>query len=186
MSAPTDAEAVRWLDGFTAEYLTFRATQISAQSDILIKGDEKQINDLQSQARTLRKQVDTLANEGPASADKLTEAVTKLSQINDKIGTLQGEIDDETLRNQAVVLASRVIDPAASTSTGVRRRTVGPCFMSHGGSDRLRPGRAAGDFSDRLRLRIEVASGLNASVLLSVRKIAPLPVSCGSSAGCLG
>jgi capsular polysaccharide biosynthesis protein len=32
MSAPTDAEAVRWLNTFAKQYLAFRATQITAQS----------------------------------------------------------------------------------------------------------------------------------------------------------
>jgi capsular polysaccharide biosynthesis protein len=177
MSAPTDAEAVRWLNTFAKEYLSFRATQISAQSDVLIKGYKNQINDLQSQAEALRKKVETLASGNNTAADQLTEAVSKLSQVNDKISTLQGTLDDETLRQQAIVLASRVIDPAAPTSPDGMRRMV--LVLASG----LIGGLAIGFgvivlraiLSDRLWLRIEVASALNASVLLSVRRIAPLP-----------
>jgi capsular polysaccharide biosynthesis protein len=176
MSAPTDAEAVRRLNKFTKEYLAFRATQISAQSNILIKGYQNQIDDLQAQAQTLRNQVEASAP-GSQTADQITEAVTKLSQLNDKISALQGTVDDETLRQKSVVLASRVIDPAAPTSPSGLRRIV--LVLASG----LIGGLAIGFLvvvlrailSDRLWLRVEVASALNTSVLSSVRRISPLP-----------
>jgi hypothetical protein len=176
MSAPTDAEAIRRLRQFSQEYLDFRATQVSAQSDVIIHGYEKEIASLQAQADSLRRQVDQLANDSVAS-DRLTEAVTKLSQINSKIGSLQGTVDDATLQQQAIMSASRVIDPVAAASTAGLRRTI--LVLSSG----LIGGTALGFavivlgaiLSDRLWLRTEVATALTTPVRLSVRRMAPLP-----------
>jgi capsular polysaccharide biosynthesis protein len=177
MSAPTDAEAVRRLDRFTKEYLNFRARQISAQSDILIKGYEGQIAALRSQAQALDKRIEDLAANGDTATARLTDAVTEQSQVNDKIGTLQATVDDATLRQVAVVSASRVIDPAAAMPPAGPRRMV--LVLASG----LIGGLAIGFgvvllraiLSDRLWLRIEVAAALSASVLLSVRRITPRP-----------
>jgi capsular polysaccharide biosynthesis protein len=177
ISAPTDAEAVRRLDRFTKEYLSFRAIQISAQSNTLIKGYEDQIHELQAQAQTLGEQVETLRGAGSTAADQLSAAATKQSQVEDKISTLQNTVDDERLRQQAIVSSSHVIDPASPSSPGGLRRMV--LVLASG----LIGGLAIGVgvvvlraiLSDRLWLRIEVASALNASVLLSVGRISPLP-----------
>jgi capsular polysaccharide biosynthesis protein len=178
LSAPTDAEAVRRLDRFTKEYLSFRATQIFAQSDTLIKGYQDQINDLESQAQTLSKQIETLSAAASTAADQLSAAVTKQSQIDDKINTLEGTVQEQKLQQKAVVLSSRVIDPAApALPHGGLRRTV--LVLASGLIGGLAIGLGAvvlrAILSDRLWLRIEVASALNASVLLSVRSISPLP-----------
>jgi len=177
MSAPTDAEAVRWLNTFAKQYLAFRATQITAQSNSLIKGNEAQIKDLQSQVQSLRDRIATLAAGGSSTADELSDVVTKQSQLNDKISNLQGIVDDETLQQLAIVSASQVIDPAAATPPRALRRMV--LVLASG----LIGGLAIGFgvvvlraiLSDRLWLRVEVASALNSSVLVSVRKITPPP-----------
>jgi capsular polysaccharide biosynthesis protein len=177
MSAPTDADAVRRLDAFTKEYLSFRAKQISAQADTLIKGYQNQISDLQAQAQTLRNQSEALAAGGDTAADQLGTAATKQSQIDDKITALQSTVADQKLQQQAIASASRVIDPAAPTSSsGLRRMVLVLASALIGG---LAIGVSVivlrAILSDRLWLRIEVASALNASVLLSVRRISPLP-----------
>jgi capsular polysaccharide biosynthesis protein len=178
MSAPTDADAVRRLERFTKEYLNFRAKQISVQSDIMIKGYEDQIVALRSQAQTLGKRIESLAASGDTATDRLTDAVTEQSQVNEKIGTLQTAVDNATLRQKAIVSASSVIDPAAPLPPGGPHRRMVLVLASG-----LIGGLAIGFgvvvlraiLSDRLWLRMEVAAALNASVLLSVRRIAPLP-----------
>jgi capsular polysaccharide biosynthesis protein len=177
LSAPSDAEAVRWLDQYTNEYLKFRATQVTAQTNVLIKGYQDQISNWQAEAETQRQRIDTLSTGGPAVADQLTDAVTRQSQINEKISTLQGTVDDETLQQLAIVSASRVLDPATAMAAGGLKRMV--LVLASG----LIGGLAVGFvvvvlraiLSDRLWLRMEVASALDASVLVSVRKITPLP-----------
>jgi capsular polysaccharide biosynthesis protein len=157
LSAPTDAEAIRRLDKYTEEYLDFRAKQLSAQSDIMIKGYEGQISALKSQLQK-------------------SDAGTERSQIKDQILTLQAAVDDQTQRQEAIVLTSRVIDPAAALPPSGLRRVV--LVLASG----LIGGLAIGIgvvvlraiLSDRLWLRIEVASALNASVPLSVGRLTPL------------
>jgi capsular polysaccharide biosynthesis protein len=176
MTAPTNAEAVRRLDLFTQEYLAFRAKQLSAQSDIMINGYNDQIAALQSQADTLSTRIEDLADSGDTATDRFNDAVTERSQVNDKISSLQDAVQDATLRQNAIVLASGVIDPPAPISPGGLRRAV--LVLASG----LIGGLALGFglvvlqaiLSDRLRLRIEVASALKTSVLLSVRRIKPL------------
>ena len=171
LTAPTDAEAVRRLDTFTKEYLDFRASQMSAQSDILIKGYNDQIAALQSRVETLSAEIEA----SDTDADRL-RAVTERSQVNEKISSLQETVQDATLRQNAVVSASGVIDPPAPMPPGGLRRVV--LVLASG----LIGGLAMGFglvvlqaiLSDRLRLRIEVATALNTSVLLSARRIAPL------------
>jgi capsular polysaccharide biosynthesis protein len=177
MSAPTEAEAVRRLDTFTKEYLNFRAKQISAQSNIVIKGYKDKIETLQSQARKLGTRIRDFADSGDTATDRLSAAVSEQSQVNNKISSLQATVDEATLRQKAIVLASQVIDRSAPMSPpGGLRRVI--LVLASG----LIGGLAIGFgvvvlraiLSDRLWLRIEVASALDASVLLSVRRITPL------------
>jgi hypothetical protein len=176
MSAPTDADAVRRLDRLTKEYLSFRADQISVQSNILIKGYEHQIDALESEARKLDDRISTLANGGDTASDQLTNALAQQSKVNDKISSLRDAAEEETLRRDAIVSASRVIDPAAPLPPSGLRRVV--LILASG----LIGGLALGFgvvvsraiLSDRLWLRIEVASALSAAVLVSVRRINPL------------
>ncbi|MGH8835776.1 MAG: hypothetical protein ACRDWG_12420, partial [Actinomycetes bacterium] len=175
LSARTDAEAVRILGQFTKEYLKFRAKQISAQSDIVIEAYKDQVANLQSQARTLSIQIEALAASGETGSDEFNNTTGQKAQVENTISGLQTNIDDATLRQQAVVEASEVIDPAAPLETGGLRRAV--LVLASG----LIAGLALGVgvvvlraiLSDRLWLRIEVASALNAPVLLSVQRIAP-------------
>ena len=175
LQAPSDAEAVRILDQFTKEYLTFRAKQISAQSDIVTEAYKDRIGTLRSQSRMLTKRIESLIASGDTSG-QLNDAAAEKQQVEDNISSLQTTIDDTNLRQEAVVKASQVIDPAAPVESGHLRRPV--LVLASG----LIAGLAIGFgvvvlraiLSDRLWLRIEVASALNAPVLLSVRKIAPL------------
>jgi len=176
MTAPTDAEAVRRLDRLTTEYLDFRAKQISAQSDIMIKGYNDQIAALQSQVQTLNASIEALVDGDQSATDQLNDAIIERSQVNDKISSLQGAVQDATLRQNAIILASGVIDPPAPLPLGGLRRAALVLVSGLIGGLALGLGLVVlqAILSDRLRLRIEVASALNCSVLVSVRSIAPL------------
>jgi capsular polysaccharide biosynthesis protein len=173
MTASTNAEAVRRLEAFTKEYLDFRAKQMSAQSDILIQGYSDQIATLQSRVKTLSAQIETADED----ADRLS-AITERAQANEAINGLQEAVQDATLRQNAVVQASGIIDPPAPMSPGGLRRVLLVLVSGMIGGVAIGFGVVVlqAILSDRLRLRIEVASALNASVLLSVRRIEPLPL----------
>jgi capsular polysaccharide biosynthesis protein len=177
MTAPSESEAVRRLDRFTKEYLDFRSKQLSAQSDILIKGYNDQIAAVNLRVRDVNARISNLAAHGDTATDRLSDAVTERSQLTDKISGLEDQVQNETLRQNSIVLGSRVIDAPAPLPPGGLRRTA--LVLMSG----LIVGLAIGVglvvaqalVSDRLWLRVEAASALHASVLVSVRRIAPLP-----------
>lgn len=176
MTAPTQSEAIRWLDAYTQEYLTFRAQQIFAQSDLVIKDYSGRVEALQEQVRTVSARVQTLAVSGDTATDRLGDAITERSQLNNQISQLQAEIEAANLRKSAIVGASRVIDPPAAVPSRGLRRTALVLMSGLIGSIAL-AGFAivlGAVLSDRLRLRTEVASALETNVSLSVRRLAPM------------
>lgn len=176
LSGPSDAEAVRRLSAFVTAYLDFRSTQVSAQSDVLIQGYNDRIGVLQAQVTELSNRIATLAATGGTATDRLSDAVGQRAQIAAQISGLQQSAQDETLRRNAVVSTSRVIDPAAAVRGG------GKTGLALALASGLIGGAALGFgtvvlqaiLSDRLRLRVEVASALEVPVPVSVGRITPL------------
>jgi len=177
MTGPDQAEAVRRLAAYTQQYLDFRADEVSAQSDVLIAGYNDQITQLQSQVRAVAQRIRTLAVTGDSPTERLADAITERSNLNNQISQLQSLTQAQSLRRNSIVLASRVIDPAAPTKSSALRRDV--LVLASG----LLGGIAAGlgfvivqaVVSDRLRLRVEVASALQTTVPFSVGHVSPLP-----------
>jgi len=175
LTGPSDAEAVRRLSAFTTVYLQFRATQVSAQADVLLAGFDQRIATLQNQAGVLTKRISTLSAAGGDASGQLDDAITQRAQLLAQIGTLQQSVQDTLLRKASVVSASRVIDPAAAPPGGGTRRlalTLGSGLI---GGTALGVGVVLllAILSNRLRLRVEVAAALETPVLLSVRRLTP-------------
>jgi capsular polysaccharide biosynthesis protein len=177
MTAPTEAEAVRRLEVLTAVYLQFRAKKVTAQTSVLIQGYDKRIRDLQSKVENLTSQIRTLSSRGVAGADAMSDVITERSSANTQLTGLRQLAEQAQLQQDSVVIASKAIEPPIPVSTGRLRRLV--LVLASG----LIAGLALGFMlvvlqailSDRLWLRVEVASALDAPVPLSVRRIAPLP-----------
>ena len=177
LTAPTDAEAVRRLDGLSSTYLEFRAEQLSLQSKILVDSMRQRIEQLERDFRSLSKQIEELsAAAGPSSASKLNDAISQRAYIQDRIEVLQQSVEDATLRNNSVVLSSRVVDPPAA-EPGLAKRAIALGLASG-----LIGGAALGCgtvlflaiTSDRLRRRSDVAAALGVTVPVSVGRIAAL------------
>jgi capsular polysaccharide biosynthesis protein len=171
MTAPTHAEAVRRLDAFSRVYLDFRAGEVTARSKILIAGYEKRASELQVQLLDVEKKIATAR----LDSDAMTGLLTERSRLRDQISGVEATRHEAQLQQNAVVNASRVIDPAVpAPSNGLRRDVLVLMTALIGGA-------AVGVsivvfqavLSDRLWLRVEVASALLAPVLLSVRRLAP-------------
>jgi capsular polysaccharide biosynthesis protein len=175
MSAPTDREAVRRLSAFTTNYLTFRAVQVSAQSDALVKGFTDRINGLEQQVAELDKRISTLSASGDNSTERLSETVTARAQVAGQIGALQENVQEVTLRRTAVVSASRVIDPASAEPRSAVSRGLLALMSGLIGGLAIGIGLVVlqAILSDRLRLRVEFAAALEAPVLVSVGSVAP-------------
>jgi capsular polysaccharide biosynthesis protein len=175
MTGPSGAEAVRRLDMFAQQYLQFRAEQVAAQSNILIKGFNDRIAKLKNDFDATNKQIQVLAARGDSVTDSMSEAITQRSKLNGQIGDLEQQEQQAELQRSSIVLASKVIDPPAPVSTSRIKHTV--VVLASG----LIVGLASGlllvivqaILSDRLWLRLEVASALDTAVLLSVRRLAP-------------
>ncbi len=177
MSAPTDDEAVRRLDAFTAAYLEFRATQVSAQSDALLQGYADRISAAQDQVNELSKRITALSRAGAAGQDQLGETITKRAQLQNQISSVEESAQDVTLRRTALMAASRVIDPATVQPASAPKRIALALASGLIGGAALAVGGVVlqSILSDRLRLRLEVSSALEVPVTLSVGRLRPLP-----------
>jgi hypothetical protein len=176
LTGPSSAEAVRRLDGLTSTYLSFRAEQLSAQSNLLVDGMRQRIQQLQGEMTQLSKEIDRLANASNRGGTKLSDAIAQRAYVQEQIETLQQSIQDATLRNASVVSSSRVVDPAAVDTAGIKRRTALTLASGLIGGAALGCGIVLffAITSDRLRRRSDVAAALEAPTV-SVGPIAPLP-----------
>jgi capsular polysaccharide biosynthesis protein len=172
MTGPTRDEAVRRLNAFSTAYLNFRSAQVGVRSRVLIAGYAKRIDELQAQRTKVDGQLQSV------SPDKATDLITERSKLSDQVLQLEAERQQAQLQENAIVNASRVVDPAAPTSSGGTRRVL--LVLASGLIGGLALGFAAvvlqAILSDRLWLRTEVASALDTRVPLSVRRIAPIPL----------
>ncbi len=126
LKAPTNAEAVRRLGVLTSTYLEFRAEQLSVQSDILVDGMQQHIEKLQDEVGDLTRRIDQLSAAGGSDSSNLNDAISQRAYIQGRIEALQQSVQDAALRNSSIVSASRVIDPAAAETSGVKRRIAWP------------------------------------------------------------
>ena len=177
LSAPTDAEAVRRLDGLTTVYLKFRADQLSEQSVNFTNGVQVRVNRLQADVKGLDRQISQLRAQGPSrNQDRLDDLVAARGFAKGRIEALQQQAEDATLRNSSVVASSRVVDPPAALP-GLAKRTMALILASG-----LIGGAALGCgtvlffaiMSDKLRRRADVAAALDVPVAVSVGRIAPV------------
>jgi capsular polysaccharide biosynthesis protein len=172
----SDAGALRTLTTFTKVFLAFRADQLGAQSEALIKGQQAEIDGLQGQIADLTQRINLLTGSGDTRSSELDDSISQRAQIGAQIGGLQQSVQDENLKSAALVASSRIIDAPAVTPGGRKRRLV--LVLASG----LIAGGAVGTglvlflaiTSSRLRRRVDVASALGVPVAVSVRRLTPL------------
>ena len=176
LAAPSGTEAVRRLEVLTSTYLAFRAEQLSVQSNVLVDGMQQRIEEQQDQVAELTQRIDQLSAAGGAAASELSDAISQRAQVNGQIERLQQSMQDAALRNTSVTSSSRVIDPAASETGGVKRRIALTLASGLIGGAALGCGIVLflAITSDRLRRRFDVAAALEVPVAVSVGRIAPL------------
>ena len=174
LSAPTDTEAVRQLQGLTAIYLDFRADQLSQQSENFTNGLQDRIRRLQTDVKALTLRIEPLRAAGSeATRTQLDDLVGQRNNLNGRIEALQQQVEDATLRNSSLVASSRVVDPPAALP-GLAKRTM-VLILASG----LIGGAALGCgtvlffaiLSDKLRRRADVAAALGVPVTVSVGRI---------------
>ena len=176
LSAPSDAEAVRRLSALTSIYLTFRAEQLTLQSQVLVKGMQERIDKLQSEVAQLSRQIELLSAADKPSASRLSDTISQRAYAEAKIESLQQSVEDVTLRSASIVSSSMVVDPATADTGSAKRRTA--LVLATGLIAGFGLGCGVVLFvaitSDRLRRRSDVANALGVPVSVSVRRVAPL------------
>ncbi len=176
LTAPTDAEAVRRLEGLTTTFLAFRGEQLSFQSTVLVEGLRTRIQGLQDQVSALNAQIEKVPAT-TAGTQRIQELNTQRAVFLSQIQTLQEQVQDETLKNSSIVLSSRLLDPAAAVPGRALRSTALTLVSGLVGGTALGWGAVmfVAVTSDRLRRRADVAAVLGAPVEISVGRIDPLP-----------
>ena len=177
VTAPSDAEAVRRLTALTSIYLSFRAEQLSIQSNLLVSGMQQHITQLQAELEAISGRIDQLSASRNPDAGKLSDAIERRTYIQGTIETLQQSIEDAKLRNSSVLASSRVIDPPAADTGGTKRRIVMILASGFIGGAALGCGAVLffAIISDRLRRRSDVAAALEVPVPVSVGRVLALP-----------
>lgn len=173
MTAPSDAEAVRQLNGYTTAFLAIRSAQTTAQADSLAEGSQKRITELRAQADALTASIDTSAPTDDAGSAVLGDLIGQRSQLIAQIGSLEQVLEEAQLRSASVVAASRVVDPpSAEPPAGVVRTTLILATGLIGGAGlgvAVVLGMAL--TSTRLRRRDEVGLALGVPVTVSVGRL---------------
>lgn len=177
LTAPTDAEAVRRLQGLTTTFLTFRGEQLSFQSQVLIKGSNDRIASLNEQVATVSSLISTTTAATPAGAAKFQDLLTQRAALQSQIQTLQQSVEDEALKTGSIVASSRVLDPPAAVPGRALRSLALGLVSGLVGGTALGWGTVlfVAVTSDRLRRRTDVATVLGTRVGVSVRRVDPLP-----------
>ncbi len=160
-----------------SNYLRFRAEQLALQSNVVVEGMTQRIEELQGEIGELTGRINQLSAAGEIGASDLSDAISLRAQITGQIASLQQSVQEATLKNTSIVSSSRVID-SASVDAGGKKRSIALTLASG-----LIAGAAIGCgivlflaiASDRLRRRFDVATALEVTVPISVRRIAPLP-----------
>ncbi len=178
MVAPSRSEAVRRLSAFTTGYLAFRSTQLSTQSNLLVKGINRRIDVLERQFNDISDRIETLGNiNTDDAASELSDAVTRRAKIGTQIDVLQQSVQEANLRITTIVAGSRVIDKPAAVPNGGKRRIALALATGLVGGAAVAIGLVlfVAITSDRLRRRADVATALGVPVLVSVGRLAPMP-----------
>ena len=173
LKAGTDAEAVRRLSAYTREFLTFRAQQLSSQSELVQAGTNRRIDALDEQAKDLTARIDKLSDKGQNGSNTMNDLISRRAQLDGQVGTLQQAVQDSAVRTSSIVAASRIIDPAAAEPAGGLRRLVLIVLSAIIGCTALGAGLIIlpALLSDRLHRRVEVATALEVPVGTSVGQV---------------
>lgn len=172
VDAATPSAAVARLSAFSSAYLAFRSALVRAASDGIVKGDQTRIKQLQHQSQNLTQQYDLLVAKHDASSQaSANDLLSRRSQLDAEISSLQQDIQQSSLDTESILAASHTVDAPALNPPHRAKRMV--LVVMSG----LIGGTAAGVglvlmmalLSNRLRRRDEVALALRRPVKFSAR-----------------
>lgn len=173
VAAPDDRAAVVRARTLAQAFLGFRDAQFRTQTQAMVDAYEQRVASLQRQVDSLTRQYDALSKGGPAARDQASGVLSQRSQLTTEISSLQQTIQDTVLKNNSVLAASHVLDPASVVPYSAKKHLV--LTLGSGLVGGLALGMGLVLFqaisSDRLRRREEVAMALGVPVRFSVGEL---------------
>lgn len=173
VSAPDDRTALTRAEVLAENFLEFRTQQFRSQADAVIAGYRDRVEVLQERVEDLTVEYATVSATDSGEADTASDVLTRRTQVNNEISTLQAIIQDTTLETESVIAASHVLDQASIVPQSVPVRMV--LSMASGLIGGLAVGIGLVVFmaltSTRLRRREEVALATDAPVRFSVGRL---------------
>ncbi len=174
VGGPDEAAAVDRATSLVDNFLQFRAQKLRLISQGLVKGYQERITELESQNDALTTEYRQLAAQGKDKEGRANEILTERSSVGTQIGIAQQGIEEATLKTEAAITATQVLDAPKASAFGSRKRLV----LSAATGAILLGALSIGIIlirsltSDRLRRRREVAGALGVPVRVGVGPVA--------------
>jgi capsular polysaccharide biosynthesis protein len=171
VSGSSAADALARAGTLADDFLTFRNTQVVAQSKALADLYSQKLEDVNNQAVPLRQKYNALLAAGDAA--QANTFLPTLNSLETEAQALQQNADDVSLRGDSVVGSSHVVDPASL----VPRSALKQLLLAIASGVLLGTAVAVGVVlfvavtSDRLWRRDEVATALGVPVRYSVGRV---------------
>jgi capsular polysaccharide biosynthesis protein len=175
VAAPTQEAADARTTALLNEFLAFRTTQMQSLDEGLVKESQARISDLERQVEDLNRQYDQIGGTGAKAQADAADILTRRTQIENEITSLQRGIEQATLATSAAISSTHVLDAVRAVPSSQRKAVV--LSVASGVIGGLAVGvgfvvlRAL--TSDKLRRREEVALALGAPVRFSVPSPGP-------------
>ena len=171
VSGPDDAAAVARTGALADAYLEFRASQFRSQLQATTRGYAERISAARRQIEQLSRQYEEVRASSPGDEQRLSALLNRQAQLTTQIQSSRQSIDDARLKQNSVIEASYVLDPAKPKPPPSQFKAV---FLAMASG--LVAGTAIGVgfvlvsalTSSRLRRREEVAQALDTRVRISV------------------
>ena len=174
VGGPDEASAVERATSLVDNFLEFRAEKLRSIAKGIVDGYQKQLTALESDNDALTREYQQLAAQGRDKEGRASEILTTRAGIGTKISAYQQGIEEATLKTEAAITATTVIDAPDPTPFGSRRRLVllaaSGAILFGAASIGIILFRAL--TSDRLRRRREVAGALGVPVRVGVGPVA--------------
>lgn len=169
VEAPDDEAASERAAVLASEFLGFRSAKLREGADAIVARNRQRVRDLEEQASVLTEEFERLSAEGQQGQGEAAAVLTERSGLMEEVVRLQQSSEETSLKMEAVLSASAVVDPADV----VPRSTVKRWVLTVGSA--LVGGLVAGMglvlvtalASNRLRRRDEVALAVGAPVAAS-------------------
>jgi hypothetical protein len=170
MTAPDDRTATTRVGAVADAFLQFRAQQLVTQASSVTGQLQKQVDDLKSQVAALTRRYHRLSTGTLLQQSTASDVADQRARDLEQISTLEQQIEVTSVNADAVVAASRVVDPPAVHPAGRLRQFVLPAASGLIGGAGLALGTVTmlTLLSNRVRARSRVAAATGVPVRYAI------------------